>query len=291
MSSYDSSPDREKCALFLRAILPRYAYLGEDPGVGDANLYRYAYDDPETLTDPAGLYATDTDPARCTGNQSGSAAAAFSQTTGTLVWSSNGKELSGSPVAPLPKSLGISFVTTEYLEPSSAASLYQDFINDKNFQVKADQTWDQVNSSFSEFSGTTKWSSVILSAHGASASVTNSKLSIDLGDLVDDQGKIKDTPQVRFLRKIGGSMTGSAELEIRACKVGSGEAGDKFLSAVAKIINHRVRGYTDWYAIGPHGQERIADPYQPITDGKLYPPYKGSKVQRKNDGFPFKAGQ
>ena len=44
-----------------------------------------------------------------------------------------------------------------------------------------------------------------------------------------------------------------------------------------------VTGYTDWYAVTPHGEEWTATPEGGLTQGKDYGPYQGSWVQFFNN--------
>jgi hypothetical protein len=65
------------------------------------------------------------------------------------------------------------------------------------------------------------------------------------------------------------------EVELRACK--TVKKDDKeLITEIAKLTKRDTIGYDDYYGPGPHGPQYIAKPDGTVTEGKTYPPFKGT---------------
>jgi hypothetical protein len=105
----------------------------------------------------------------------------------------------------------------------------------------------------------------------------NKNLVVTLEDLKDpSSGPYKFFSRFRVLQRKGG------QIYLQHCLVGQDGRGREFLTLLAKITQHDVHGYTDWYAVGPHGLELLATPDGKIKVVKNWGPYKYSEPWKEN---------
>ena len=62
----------------------------------------------------------------------------------------------------------------------------------------------------------------------------------------------------QFLKALGQRSGKGGKIVIKSCQVAKGPRGLKFLIDLAKLTGKDVVGYTDWYAVTPHGDEIAA---------------------------------
>ncbi len=118
--------------------------------------------------------------------------------------------------------------------------------------------------------------SVTITGHGDSAAS---------GQITLSGLRNKNSGEYALISYLGRVMSEDARgIQLNSCMSANGDNGKAFLMLMANIADCPVTGWTDWYAITPHGDRWIAKPGKPRPEwGSFEGDYKGSFAERLNN--------
>ena len=120
---------------------------------------------------------------------------------------------------------------------------------------------------------------VVFTGHGNPGRFSDGGYSVfDLPTLSNPKSS-----QVLFLEQLNRKCSEHTIIDLRLCNIARGADGERFLIKFSELTGCRVIGYTDVYAVLPHGDAYMAHPsgrYELIESFPPYKPYRpfGSEV-------------
>ena len=124
---------------------------------------------------------------------------------------------------------------------------------------------------------------LIIRAHGNPTSVGWINLK-DLEKGAQGKGSAAD-----FLKFLGSKLCKDCEVDLKACECAKGRNGKRFLTLFAGAVGRPVRGWTDWYAVTPHGDQIRVTPEGEVSTTDSKPPYLDEPGQTAGDALDLGA--